>query len=50
MILPLYQYKTADGKIVELNVPIAKRDEQEGLERVIAFNGLVWAPTSGGMK
>lgn len=48
--MPLYQYKTADGKLVERNVPVAERDSQEGLERVLCFNGLVWAPTSGGMK
>jgi hypothetical protein len=48
--MPLYEYRTADGKIVERNVPVAQRDEQEGLERILTFTGSVWAPTSGGMK
>lgn len=48
--MPLYQYKTADGRVVERNVPIAERDSQEGLVRILSFSGSVWAPTSGGMK
>jgi hypothetical protein len=51
----------ADPKVnifytTELNVPIDKRDKVtcgvcgEPLKRKIAFNGLTWAPTSGGMR
>lgn len=41
---------------VEKNVPISERDNQTcnecnySLERVIAFTGLTWAPTAGGMR
>lgn len=45
--MPLYTYKDEDGNVVEKRVPIAERDEQEGLTRVITFTGSVWAPTSG---
>lgn len=40
----------------ELNVPIAQRDTARCadcnslLKRRIAFNGLTWAPTAGGMR
>ncbi|ASZ74927.1 hypothetical protein FDI69_gp113 [Rhodococcus phage Trina] len=48
--MPVYSYKTESGEIVERIVPIAERDNQPNLERLIEFNGSVWAPTSGGMR
>ena len=57
--MPTYVYKcpqSIEEKTLELNVPIAERDEQvcpfcgTELERQIAFTGLTWAPTAGGMR
>ena len=59
--MPIYTYKYCDGDpdpetFIERNVPIEERDNQfchrckNKLERVIDFNGSVWAPTAGGMK
>lgn len=57
--MPTYVYKWCDGDpecTFERNVPIAERDNQfcdkcgTKLERVIAFTGLTWAPTAGGMR
>jgi predicted nucleic acid-binding Zn ribbon protein len=60
--MPTYVYKDCawcagePREVFEKNVPIAERDTQWcehcGLtyERVIAFTGLTWAPTAGGMR
>lgn len=60
--MPTYVYRickcwdTEEEKTFERNVPIAERDNQpcqyckQPLERVIAFTGLTWAPTAGGMR
>lgn len=42
--MPLYQYKDKDGNVVERTVPIAERDKQPGLKRLMTFTGPVWAP------
>lgn len=52
----MYHYKcTLCKQDLERNVPINLRDEQRHecgniLTRQYDFNGLVWAPTSGGLK
>lgn len=49
--MPLYEYRDKEtGELVEKNVSMLERDEVEGFERVVSFKGLVWAPTSGGLK
>lgn len=48
--MPIYTYKDESGNVVERSVPIADRDKQEGLTRIIKFTGSVWAPTSGGFR
>lgn len=60
--MPTYVYQncdckdSADGGTFELNVPIAERDNlkclgcDKPLKRKIAFSGLTWAPTAGGMR
>lgn len=59
--MPTYVYENCgcDGTgedTFELNVPINARDTVEcricGIKnkRKIAFNGLTWAPTAGGMR
>lgn len=49
--MPTYVYKDEDGNVVERNVPISERDNQEGLKRILSFAGTVWSPTAnGGMK
>lgn len=47
--MPLYRYKDKDGNIIAKSVPIDERDEQEGLERIFEFNGMV-SSTYGGLK
>jgi len=63
--MPTYVYKNCDCQFedghtalseFEYNVPIADRDHLHcgfcgaPLERKIAFTGLTWAPTAGGMR
>ena len=45
--MPLYRYK--DNNIVVKTVPVDERDEQEGLERIFEFSGMV-SSTYGGLK
>jgi predicted nucleic acid-binding Zn ribbon protein len=55
--MPTYVYYNCDRDgTQERNVPIAERDNQvceicgDPLKRKIAFTGLTWAPTAGGMR
>lgn len=60
--MPTYVYEDCewcgdnDGSTFEKNVPIKDRDNQQceacGCEykRKVAFTGLTWAPTAGGMR
>lgn len=55
--MPTYVYYNHDRDgTQERNVPIAERDNQncevcgEPIDRKIAFTGLTWAPTAGGMR
>lgn len=54
--MPIYDYWCSDCKeVTELNVRIDDRENQycqcgNYLVREITFKGVVWAPTSGGMK
>lgn len=47
--MPLYRYKDKDNNIVVKTVPVDERDEQEGLERIFEFSGMV-SSTYGGLK
>lgn len=59
--MPTYVFEPCDceegqKEIFELNVPIESRDTVccgfcgQIHKRKIAFNGLTWAPTAGGMR
>jgi putative FmdB family regulatory protein len=57
--MPTYVYECLlDGSRFEKNVPISERDgniecpecNKFFTERKIAFTGLTWAPTAGGMR
>lgn len=56
--MPTYVFECdhCDDDVFERNVPIAQRDKQcchycgLKLSRKMAFTGLTWAPTAGGMR
>lgn len=48
--MPLYDYVNDEtGEKVVMNVPVDKRDEQEGYTRLFTFSGMV-SSTYGGLK